>query len=243
MPIPTGRDAKVWLKGRNKFMTGFCNDNGKPGQHEGQKPKSFSGKPLPTCEFAASCPCECHMLLDNMFKVTNMERKLVPNPEYAPERGEFVMPDFAENPLADPALAFGGVIGTPDVERRVAVPASTAAAPLATRRTETGRAARGGLEAQVWDACFNMPEDLGDLTPKMIVEWIATQYNIPTPSTGAVNAVWERWLKLGFCELGKKPNRFLGFVNDGTWEELARLKGSVKRQEKSAATAARLGRR
>lgn len=234
MPISTD---KKWLKGRSKFMTGFCNDYGKPGQHEGQKPRS-GNKPLPTCAEWQTCPCNCHKMIDDMFEMTKMERRLVPNPEYAPQHDEFVMPEVVIDPLGVVASSGYGVTTPPDDERAVTVAPGPVAAPLAQRRSPLGYAARGALEAQVWDACFNMPGD-DDLTPKQVSEWIAEKYKVPTPSTGAINAAWERWVKLGFCELGKKPNRFLGFCNAGTWEELQKIKASKKRQEKSSVAAAK----
>lgn len=239
---PKNPEQRAWLKERDKYCSGFCNDINKPAQCEGTKPRSFKGVGMKTCEFFQTCPCVCHWRIDEMFKSTGLERKLVPNPEYVSPVSQFVMPDFAEDPLGTVAVAANGVIGPDDNELDVTTPPAPAAAPLAVRRTETGRAARGGLEAQVWDACFNMPGE-DDLTPKQVVEWIAEKYKIPTPSTGAVNAVWERWVKLGFATIAKKPNRFTGFSNEGTWEELARMKGSAKRQAKSAKVAMRLGRR
>ena len=235
-------EQKFWLKGRDKFLTGYCNSINKPAQCEGTKPRSLTGNPMKTCERFFSCPCECHWRVDEMFRITGLERKLVPNPEYQTPVSDFVMPEITEDPVGDVAATSAPVIGHPDDEPPTTAPSAPAVAPLAQRRTETGRAARGGLEAQVWDACFNMPGD-DDLTPKQIVEWIAEKYKIPTPSTGAVNAVWERWVKLDFATLGKKPNRFTGFQHEGTWEELVRMKGSAKRQAKSAKTAMRLGRR
>lgn len=234
-------DQRKWLKERKKYVTGFCNDINKPAQCEGTKPKSTSGKAMPTCEHYLTCPCICHYNIDMMFETTGLERKLIPNPEYVPERGEFLMPDIAEDPLGVVASTRDDIDAPPTVEHIVAATDGPATAPLAARRTPTGRAARGGLEAQVWDACSNIGVDTP--TPKQVSEWIAEKYKIPTPSTGAVNAVWDRWSKLGFAEQAKKPNRFLKFTGEGTWEELARLKGSVKRQEKSAKVAQRLGRR
>lgn len=239
---PKNAEQRAWLKGRSKYCTGFCNNFNKPTQCEGTKLRSYKGDPMKTCEFYLTCPCECHYRVDEMFKATGLERKLVPNPEYMPPVSTFVMPDFAIDPLGPVAVTSGRVIAPDDDELDVTPPPAPAAAPLATRRTETGRAARGGLEAQVWDACFNMPGE-DDLTPKQVVEWIAEKYKIPTPSTGAVNAVWERWVKLGFSTIAKKPNRFTGFSHEGTWEELVRMKGSAKRQQKSAKTAMKLGRR
>lgn len=236
MPISTD---KKWLKGRSKHMSGFCNENGKPGQHEGNKPKNFLGHPLKTCPFWDSCPCECHKSVDLLFEMTKMERREIPNPEYVPDHGGFVPPEVDSDPLGTVASSAVGVMTPLDVERPVGVASVAPTAPLAQRRTPTGRAARGGLEAQVWDACTRTRAEA--LTPKAVAEWIAEEYKIPTPSTGAVNAVWARWENLGFAKTAKKPNRFLEFTGEGTWEELTRIKSSSKRQKKSAESLARRG--
>lgn len=239
MPVSTDRQ---WRKGRNKYPSGFCNDNGKPGQHEGTKPKS-GGKPLPTCPDWQMCPCVCHQNVDKLFEQTGMERIEVPNSEFAPVRTEIIMPEILDPIGSNVASSDTGVIGHPDHERPVAAPVNMPTTPLAQRRTETGRAARGGLEAQVWDACSTLISLSGDdpITPKLVSEWIITKYNIPTPSTGAINAVWERWVKLGFAETAKKPNRFVKFLGEGSWEELVRMKTSAKVKQRSSKSAAKRG--
>lgn len=225
MPIASGSGAREWLKGRNKFLTGYCNEIGKPAQHEGTKPTSH-GKPLPTCPSWQICPCECHRSVDLLFEATGLERREMPNVEYNPPTSEFLMP-IIDDPIGlNDASTSDDIDTPPDIERPPTTPPRIAQTPLAQRRTETGRAARGGLEAQVWDACRSIEENI--LTPKVVGEWIAEKYHIPTPSSGAINAVWDRWEKLGFCKQGKKPNRFVEFTAEGTWEELARIKQSAK---------------
>ena len=235
---------KAWLKDRLKWPTGFCNENGTPGQHEGTKPRDFRGVPMMTCGHYLTCPCACHKRVDEMFEMAGMERREVPNPEYVPELTKVVMPDV---PVIDPlgGASIAVVPETVDAAERPSEPTWTPpTAPLAQRRTETGRAARGGLEAQVWDACTRFKSDPLDeepITPKRVGEWIADKYKIPVPSSGAVNAVWDRWTKLEFCEQAKKPNRFVKFTGNPSWEELTRLKSSMKRHEKSTKSAARRG--
>lgn len=241
---------KKWTKGRSKHLTGFCNENGKPGQHEGTKPKDWRGVPMITCPFWETCPCECHKNVDFLFEATGMERREVPNPEYIPDHGNFAIPVMVDDPLGTVASSVDGVITPPTMEQTSTVPPQAAQTPLAQRRTVTGRAARGGLEAQVWDACTHFL-DLGKIegevefddpiTPKLVCEWIADRYKIPTPSSGAVNAVWDRWEKLGFAKTAKKPNRFLGFEGESSWDHLTRLKGSSKRLKKTEASLALRG--
>ena len=241
MPVLAAKTAeqKVWLKGRTKLCTGFCNSINKPAQCEGTKPRQ-GGVALKTCPMWQTCPCECHWRLDEMFTSTGLERKYIPNPDYDPPHDEFLMP-YVPDPITPRDASTGdGVTAPPDLQHPLDGVTMPAAAPLASRRTDTGRAARGGLEAQVWEALSNMDTEPNQ-TPKDVAAWIAEKYKIPTPSTGAVNAVWDRWEKLGYAQQAKKPNRFLGFSGDGTWEELMRIKARSKTAKRSAESAARRG--
>ena len=182
-----------------------------------------------------------------MFESTGLPRQIMSNPDYKPSKGTFVMPEVVDDPLGPPAFSPVEELDGPVTENRHPAPQRPATAPLAHRRTDTGRSARGGLEAQVWDACrFFMGgtdeelESAGPITPKLVSDWIALKYKIPSPSTGAINAVWDRWTKVGFSTQEKKPNRFTGFVKEGTWDELARMKSAAKRNAKTSQLAARV---
>lgn len=234
MPISTKKEAKSWLKNRNKFMSGYCSN----GFCEGTKPRSFRGTPQKTCHLIDECPCECHRQLDLMFESTGVPRQLVTNPEYTPERVDFNIEDYLQTPSSDAPSTDGGVDGPDIIE---GTPMTPAVAALAQRRTETGRAARGGLEAQVLEACHALAILDQHITPKMISGWIAGKYEIPEPSTGAIGAVFNRWEKLGFAKQEKKPVRFAGFTGDGTALELERLKGKVKRESRRTQSALRRG--
>lgn len=240
MPIATDPENKAavkeWLKTRNKYMTGFCNI----GSCEGQKPRSNGGKPLPSCPMIESCPCECHYRIDQMFEMTGMERVEMRNPDYVPDLGNFVMPVVEyEAPVAVAATP-AGVMAPLDAEQPVAANVATPSAPLAERRGPSGVSVKGGLEARVWLALQSneMKFAREPVTPKLIGEWMVTQYSIPTPSSGAIREVFIRWEKLGFAEWAQKPNRFVKFTGDGSWEELAQLKAKAKRQQTAAQTAA-----
>ena len=74
----------------------------------------------------------------------------------------------------------------------------------------------------------------GLITPRILADAIAEHYKIPTPSTGAIGAVWDRWSKLGFAKQEKQPVRFLDFEGQGTWDELQILKAKAKRAKKIA---------
>lgn len=222
-----------------KFKTGFCNN----GWHEGTKPKDWRGNPTPTCQFFQTCACNCHVKLDKMFKDVGMERLLVENSEYTPERVDFNIEDYMKPAEDDAPFSDGGADGPATDEGTTRTATRPSVATLATRRTDTGRAARGGLEAQVFEQCrlFTDAEALDLCIPKNIAERIADQYKIPTPSTGAIGAVFDRWTKLGFATTAKKPVRFVGFTGEGTWTELELMKAKAKRQRKHAQSAIRRG--
>lgn len=220
-----------------KIKTGYCN----MGQCEGTKPKGNKDKPLPTCSAFTLCACKCHAEIDEMFKITEMERIEVVNPEYIPERVEFNIFDYLKTPEDEVPFSDVRVNGDGRLEQPVAATTAPAVAPLTTRRTDTGRAARGGLEAQVLEQCQVFAAGNIEATPKMIAEIIADKYKIPTPSTGAIGAVFNRWESLGFAKQARKPVRFTGFTGDGTWVELSQLKARTKRAKKQSLSAARRG--
>lgn len=247
MPLPEGKtpaeraEIKLWLKDRNKYPSGFCNEHGKPGQHEGQRPKDWRGRGMMVCSFYLDCPCACHYEVDKLFKLTGMERKLMENPDYHVEKGDWKMPLVAD-PVTGTVASDPDRVIDPDDPEHACTPAPVASTtPLVERRTPLGYAGRGTLEAQVWDACRWMVEYNIQATTLAVSEWIASKYKVPTPSRGAIQAVWVRWDKLNFGSLEKKPVHFSGFLNQGTWEELERLKGAAKQQKKSAEAAAKRG--
>lgn len=245
MPIlkPKTPDERAWLKGRNKYCSGFCNNYGKPAQCEGTKPRNTLNHALKTCPMWMVCPCECHHRVDEMFAMTGQERVPIPNPEYDPPLSEFLMPYVPDTLPDHDAVNGSGVTTPPNLEHPLDGHTAPAADALASTRTPTGRAARGGLEAQVWEACTEWRKGALDVlcTPKMIADFIAERYKIPTPSSGAINAVWDRWTKIGFAQQAKKPNRFLGFTGEGSWEELLRIKARTKISKRSADSMARRG--
>jgi hypothetical protein len=234
--VPKSTDKK-WLVGRNKTITGFCNGINKPAQCEGTRPRS-QGKPLPVCHFFEDCPCECHKIVDEMFMATGLERQFMPNPDYTPEKGHWLRPKVEDPITGDDASGYVGP-DTPDgVEHVTVTPLARTRPPLVERRTPLGYAGRGTLEAQVWECVTALG---GEPDTKTVSEWIAEKYTIPYPSRGAIQAVWVRWDKMGFARLAKGPVRFAGFVGEGTWPSLERIKGSAKQQKKSAQARVRQG--
>lgn len=251
-PLPEGAtpseraEIKQWLKTRNKFPSGFCNNINKPAQCEGTRPKS-RGVAMKTCPMWDTCPCKCHYEIDKMFKLAGMERvEEQINPEYHVPVSEFVMP---EDPIPHTEEVLSndvGVNGHPAAEG-IAVPMPRAARVALLPPTPSGRRHRGQLEYEVLAVCERWLADDTQgpdiCTPKWVAETIAEEQKIPTPSTGAIQAVWDRWEKLGIAGQAKKPARFTGWTGDfdGSAVMLDRIKASKKRQNKSAKAAQKRG--
>jgi hypothetical protein len=100
--------------------------------------------------------------------------------------------------------------------------------------TATGRAARGELEGWVKEVCdIWLIEGYQMLcTPAWISEEIASAQGIKAPSVGAISAVFERWVKLGFAVVQKKPTRFIAYTEEGKRVGLEGLKIRAKQQAK-----------
>lgn len=210
-------------------ITGFCG----MGQHEGTRPRSYSGLPMKTCERTYSnrwkswdCICKCHKDLDMLFEMSGMPRVIQVNPEYIPVTVSIVMPTLEER-----AARFK----TKDVvPPRVVESALPDRVPATIERrfapTASGRAGRGELELLVKKECdqwvLDNPEE--SCTPSYISERIAHDLGIKAPSVGAISAVFDRWTKLGFALIGKKPTRFVGYMPDGVKYGLEGLKDKAR---------------
>lgn len=216
------------------FVTGYCGT----GAHEGMRPKTPSGKPRKTCPRVIhdrhnhpkwSCECKCHKDLDMMFEMTGMERVHQDNPEYIPVRVEIILPTpeeraarFTKRDVIPPR-----VIQSPLPER----------VPVTIERVWSGndgpRVHRGELELRVKKECdqwiLDNPEE--SCTPSYISEKIYEKYGGKVPSVGAISAVFDRWTKLGFALIGKKPTRFVGYLPDGIKYGLEGLKERARREQ------------
>ena len=248
---------------KNKYKSGFCNNVNKPAQCEGTKPVSSTGVPMKTCEDWQHCPCSCHELVTSMYEMTGMDRE---PPEQTPEYFELraaesaawvVMLDsvYAAAVESRALSSSDGTDAHPDDEGPATgtlggqdgTSGHSAIPPLARpvfTSTPTGRRARGQLEYDVLQVCTEY--DLGvfeweSCTPKLVAERIGAMNATEPPSTGAINAVWDRWEKLGFAEQAKKPSRFLKFTGGHTGVELDRAKGATKRAKKMAQAEQRRG--
>jgi hypothetical protein len=212
-----------------KIKTGFCAN----GQCEGTKPKSSAGVALKTCSFYLTCGCKCHADIWLMFKMSGMERVLMDKSGYMAPPHDFWMP--SQDPDWTPEILSSPVDtpAPPTVESPAPglVPASLA---RSYEPTATGRAARGQLESWVKRQCdiWLLEEYTFPCTPTWIADEIADDQGIDPPSVGAISAVFDRWTKLGFAVVEKKPTRFTKYTETGIRLGLERMKADSKRAAK-----------
>lgn len=211
-----------------KYKTGLCGN----GCCEGTNPKNVFGHALPTCTHWQTCSCKCHLFYDEMFKVAGEQRTAVDNSSYAPDKGDFVMPSMDEI-IASRVSSSATQTSPPQIlqsERPDVIPATV------TRTygpTPSGRAARGELESQVKWACdlWLVEAPPWACTPRWISEEIAKQYGIKPPSVGAIDAVLNRWVTIGFAIKETKPTRFSAYTEDGIKLTLEGCKQRAKRKK------------
>lgn len=236
-------------------ITGQCSRK----QCEGTKPVDWQGNPMSVCLMWEWCVCDCHALITRMYKEVGMDR--LP-PEQPPayiarlreQEAKWDMPSVFDplpaTPLSTPGDPNPQTIPREDVGDPVAprVGGSVAPAPAMPPRmqvTATGRRAKGTLESDVLVICIEFAGDVYEweyCTPKLIAEEIGKRYAVEPPSTGAINAIWDRWEKLGFATQDKKPSRFVKFNLQGNQEiNLVNLKAKVKRDKRTDKMAARHG--
>lgn len=214
----------------SKYKTGWC----QRGWCEGSNPKTFSGKPAPTCKSWATCPCNCHSMYDQMFAATDRPRELVNNSEYRAPKNIFWMP----SPEERIALHASSEVARPDAPTVVESPLPDAV-PVTLRRTytptATGRAARGELESWVKDECdiWIVEQDGSLCTPVYLANEIGRKQGIKPPSVGAISAVFDRWVKIGFANVEKKPTRFISYTELGVRIGLEGCKDKAKREAKA----------
>lgn len=196
---------------------------------------------MQVCKFFSTCPCKCHDELDKLFVMSDRERTWVDNPEWQPEPKEFWIPsdDWGETrSLSSDELTPAPV--------RIESPAPDLVPATVVRTfapTVTGRAARGELESWVKAKCDEwLIENYHTLcTPAWLAEEIAYDQGIKPPSVGAISAVFDRWVKLGFARVAKKPTRFLGYTDEGKKLGLDGLKAKAKRARDMARSEQRRG--
>lgn len=227
-------------KTAKKIKTGFCANK----QCEGTKPKSPSGVPMKVCVFWQTCACDCHRKITELYEMAGMDRL---EPEQSPEYVEAAEKRHLETAAMleslDRIVPVSGALSIasdtdthPSDEGSPTVPPRAATGPSRPILTPTGRRAKGSLEHDVLAVCVEYMQGVYEwehCTPKLISERIAKLYAVEPPSTGAINAVWDRWEKLGFAEQAKKPSRFVKFTVDSPSPVvLEKLKAEVKRNKK-----------
>ena len=204
---------------KSAFLSGFCGI----GCHEGTKPRNVWGNPLVTCTSLDICECSCHKDIDLMFEMAGRPRIPVENPEYIPDRGNYIIPTREDviaariTPENKPAV----------IQRPLEVTQETEFAA-----TRTGIRAKGQLEDQVLVVCgkFSRGElEVELLTPAAIAEQISRD---APPSVGAISAVFDRWMRIGFAACAKKPVRFESFTREGLELGLSVMKEQFKVQQK-----------
>jgi len=242
-------DRGAWLKTRIKkkqkdhpdrtHFTGFCGN----GHCEGTRPRNFEGKSLKTCAFWTTCTCVCHIEQDEIFAMLGEERRLVENPEYRPDMGSYLRPDpTAHTDFGGPSKRQGpidkkAIVGeelTPDSILKGHV----------FHETDSGRRTKGQLEYQVLEACNKAMDIWPDevlVTPKEIAKYIGGKQGGQEPSTGAIDAVWKRWVQMGFAETATKPVRFVDYTakKNQTIADLEEAKRKFKNSTRSAQGEAR----
>lgn len=245
-------------KAKKKIKSGFCAN----GQCEGTKPTSPSGQPMKICEDWLDCACECHAMVTKMYEMAEMERQ--PPEQTAAYLAESHRRHAETQALLD-SLAYDRTVpsvpsyadGTGDHpldERPSQSPVGAPGDTLETgyhgtvtprfAPTDTGRRARGQLEYDVLKICDEYVHDVYDwdlCTPRLVAERIGKINETEPPSTGAINAVWDRWEKIGFAVQGKKPSHFSHFEMDGSLQTLAMLKDRIKRDKKRSLSEAKRG--
>jgi hypothetical protein len=236
-------------KTKKKVKTGFCSN----GQCEGTKPKSRSGKPLKICEFWEDCACSCHKMVTEMYEMAGMEREPVyQSDEYetAIQVNHAQTQRMLDAVAADMAARNGlsslvGIGVPPDASDPVAVPVDSPAGTLQTSGTHTprftttptGKRARGQLEFDVLRVCDEFTRDIYEwqlCLPKLVAERIGKINDTEPPSVGAIQAVWDRWVRLEFASYEKNPVRFTGFKTYSSLQTLETLKLKIKRDLKRA---------
>lgn len=217
------------------MKTGFCSN----GWHEGSKATDWRGNPVPTCKMTITCPCECHDQLDKLFAMTERERIVVDSSGYMPPERTYWMP--SDDPM--PILSNSSDLPAPVRVESEAPDLVPARIDRAFAPTPTGRAARGELESWVrieTDAwIIDQPGE--PCTLSYLAESIARAQGITPPSVGAILAVLQRWEKLGFAVIAKKPNRFVGYTPDGKTLGLEVMKARAKRAKKQSEANLRRG--
>lgn len=215
------------IKRRAVYRTGFCSS----GLCEGTRPKSPSGKPMKVCDFVDVCSCECHKKISKMYELAGVDRIVQQNPEYQPYLG----PDLSwlQDERVPPAPVVPAQPFTLSAPNSVGEShtAGTMAVPDADRPSRDNRL-RGWLEYEVKSITDRkMSGEIDEtLTPKLLAILIDPE---DPPSVGAVGAVLDRWVEIGFAQVNKHPVRFVSYTVKGMTLGLDRMKADAKQTKRS----------
>lgn len=196
---------------------------------EGTIPTTFQGNPAPSCRWPWTCPCTCHVLFDRMFAESGMERQVVEKHHYKPDRSMFKSVPAEELARERAEARARSNAPDPDTAPVLESPAPGIVPAHYARSfdgTPSGRAARGELEYQVKQKCDEWLVEAYkyECTPAWLSKEIAAEWGVKPPSTGAIDAVFKRWLNLGFAKIEKKPTRFVGYTEAGIAKGLEVMK-------------------
>jgi len=180
-----------------------------------------------------------------MFQMSGMDRQVVDNSGYSPEHGGFWMPTLEERARMAVLSKSSGPVA-PRVEESPLPDAVPATIVRTFTPTNTGRAAPGELELWVKQHCdiWLVEKYPFPCTPAWLSEEIGKTQGIKPPSVGAISAVFERWVKIDFASIAKKPTRFEGYTSNGITLGLEGCKAKLKAKRRAAEAAAgrRIGR-
>ena len=207
-----------------KYRTGFCCN----GQCEGTHPRSKGkGLSMATCPAYLTCPCECHEIMNTVFKVAQRPRILVENSEYTPIRTKFYVPsleEVIENRIEKHLKQFD-VIEAP-------APNVATIYERKNRNQNTLPIEKYTLECcNAWT--LSQAQNKKDLTPDLVIAWIKKAKGEDPPSRGAVYSTFKRWEEMGFCVTLSNPFRFVSFTKRGLEMGLEALRLEYKLAKKS----------
>jgi hypothetical protein len=216
-------DTKVWVGG---YRTGHCI----AGNHFGTKNLSPGGALLPSCNSGGTCKCRCHPEVQDeemlAFIASTLGDEAVAALPTAPALNGPTVPITL--PEAVPVLVMPA---DADVPTAPGLPPNHA--DDIPEQLESGRRARGSLDFEVKTACDKYLTVYGTgtngLTPQVCAKMIDAD---SPPSSGAVDAVWRRWVSLGFAVMGSKPVHFAGYTAEGVEKGLHRMKYEAKRRKR-----------
>lgn len=206
------------------YKTGFCG----MGQHEGTAPVAYNGKPMKVCVAYEICTCSCHEKFNSMYKMANTERRVHQNPNYEP----VMHPSYAEY-FSESEELLGTPMGAGSTTTRVMEkPSETAPGLLESARsftvTPSGYRQRGQLEVEVQQVCNRAM--MGEFDEHCTPQFIAQQIDPDNPpSTGAIGAVFNRWERIGYAKIHRKPLYFQHLTVEGMRDGLEALKRKAKR--------------